>query len=85
MVSGQQHAPAALYPPGENPGTYFTGGWVGPRAGLDGRGKSPVPTVIRSRGRPPRSSVVIPSELTEPLREQRNRKAGAMYIITTLL
>ena len=28
--------PAALYPR-ERPGTHFTGGWVGPRAGLDGR------------------------------------------------
>jgi len=35
-VSGQQHAPAALYPR-ERPGTHFTGGWVGLRAGLDGR------------------------------------------------
>jgi len=35
-VSGQQHAPAALYPR-ERPGTHCTGGWVAPRAGLDGR------------------------------------------------
>jgi len=35
-VSGQQNAPAALYP-WERPGTHFTGGWVGPRAGLEGR------------------------------------------------
>ena len=35
-MSGQQHAPAALYPQ-ERPGTHCTGGWVGPRAGLDGR------------------------------------------------
>ena len=35
-VSGQQHAPAALYPQ-ERPGTHCTGGWVGPRAGLDVR------------------------------------------------
>jgi len=35
-VSGQQHAPAALYPR-ERPGTHFTGGWVDPRTGLDGR------------------------------------------------
>ena len=35
-VSGQQHAPAALYPR-ERAGTHFTGGLVGPRAGLDGR------------------------------------------------
>jgi len=34
-VSGQQHASAALYPQAR-PGTHFTGGWVGPRAGLDG-------------------------------------------------
>jgi len=33
-VSGQQHAPAALYPQ-ERPGTHITGGWVGPGAGLD--------------------------------------------------
>ena len=45
-VSGQQHAPAALYPR-EGPGTHFTGGWVGPRADLDGR-KNLVPTGIRS-------------------------------------
>jgi len=35
-VSGQQHAPAVLYPR-ERPGTHCTGGWVGPRAILDGR------------------------------------------------
>ena len=48
-VSGQQHAPAALYPR-ERTGTHFTGSWVGPRAGLDGRkissppGFDPVPS-----------------------------------------
>ena len=36
VVSGQQHAPAALYSR-ERPGTHCTGGWVDPRAGLDGR------------------------------------------------
>jgi len=35
-VSGQQHAPATLYR-WEGPGTHFTGGWVGTRAGLDGQ------------------------------------------------
>ena len=38
-VGGQRHAPAALYPR-ERPGTHCIGGWVGPRAGLDGCGKS---------------------------------------------
>jgi hypothetical protein len=32
---GQRHTPAALYSRGNNPGTYWTGGWVGPRACLD--------------------------------------------------
>jgi hypothetical protein len=35
----QLYAPAALYPL-ERPRTHCTGGWVGPRAGLDSCGKS---------------------------------------------
>jgi len=62
--SGQQHGPAALYPR-ERPGTHFTGGWVGPRAGLDGRKKS-----RRHRDSIPDrlapSSVAIPTELPGP-------------------
>jgi hypothetical protein len=40
-VNGQRHAPAALYPRERTPGTYWIGGWVGLRAGLDteARGK----------------------------------------------
>ena len=38
-VVGQHHAPAAL-PPGKRHGTHFIGEWVGPRAGVDRRGKS---------------------------------------------
>jgi hypothetical protein len=34
-VSGQRHVSPALYPRGKDPGTHCTGGWVGPRAGLD--------------------------------------------------
>ena len=41
-LSGQQNAPAALYPR-ERPGIHFTVGWVGPRAGLDGRKSSSSP------------------------------------------
>ena len=40
-VGGQRQAPAAL--PRERPGTHCIGGWVGPRAGLDGCGKSRPP------------------------------------------
>ena len=48
-MGGQHHAPAAL--PRERPGTHRTGGWVGPRAGLDGCEKS----------RPHRDSIPGPS------------------------
>jgi hypothetical protein len=48
-VGVQRHAPAAL-PPGKS-GTHCIGGWVGPRAGLDGRGKFR-PTGIQSLDRP---------------------------------
>ena len=41
-VSGQRHAPGALYPR-ERPGTHCTGGWVGPRAGLGKKAKAKQP------------------------------------------
>jgi len=41
-VGGQRHAPAALSPE-KRPGTHRIGDWVGPRAGLDGCGKSRPP------------------------------------------
>jgi hypothetical protein len=42
-VGGQLHAPAAL-PSGNRHGTHCIGGWVCPRAGLDGCEKSrPLP------------------------------------------
>ena len=62
-MSGQQHAPAVFYPR-ERRRTHCTGGWVGPRAGLDG-GKSRH-TGIRSPDRPARSLVAIPTELPGP-------------------
>jgi len=34
-MSGQRHAPTAIYPWETTPGTRWIGGWVGPRAGLD--------------------------------------------------
>jgi len=49
-VRGQGHAPATLYPR-ERPGSHCTGGWLGPRADLDRRGKS----------RPHRDSIPGPS------------------------
>jgi hypothetical protein len=51
-VRGQRHTLAALYPL-ERPGTHCTGGWVGPRAGLD----------ICVQSRPHRDSIPGPSSL----------------------
>ena len=62
-VSGQQHAPAALYPQ-ERPGTHFTGGWVGPMAGLDGQKISSLPGFDPGPSSP--LSVAIPTELPGP-------------------
>ena len=42
VVAGQRLAAAALLP-GKRPGTHCTGGWGGPRAGLDGCGKPRLP------------------------------------------
>jgi hypothetical protein len=55
-VRGQRHTPAALYPR-ESPRTHWTGGWVGPRAALDGCGKSR-PTGIRSPDHQVRSAAL---------------------------
>jgi hypothetical protein len=38
-VGCQRHAPATLLS-GKGPATHYVGGWVGPRAGLDGCRKS---------------------------------------------
>jgi hypothetical protein len=53
-VSGQHYAPAAFNPPGKDSGTHWTGGWVGPRAGLDAEatGKILCPRRGSNTGRP---------------------------------
>jgi hypothetical protein len=53
-VSGQRHAPAALSPGERTPGTHYTGGWVGHRAGLEtkARGKILLP-LLRIEPRSP--------------------------------
>jgi hypothetical protein len=38
-VSGQRHAPAALYPAGKDPGTHWTGGWVDLWTDTEARGE----------------------------------------------
>jgi hypothetical protein len=63
-VSVQRHVPAALTP-GKKPGTHFTGGWVGPRAGVGVCRKSHPspgfdPRTVQQEG------VAIPTELSRP-------------------
>ena len=67
-MSGQQHAPAALYPK-ERPGTHFTEGWMGPRAGLDRRKISSPPGFDPGPSSP--QSFAIPTELPGPRERAR--------------
>jgi hypothetical protein len=60
-VSGQHHAARPRFTPREMiPGTHWTGGWVGPRAGLDAdaRGKILCPCRGENPGRPVRSQTL---------------------------
>jgi hypothetical protein len=57
-VGGQYHAPAALFP-GKRHGSHWTGGFVGPKVGLEGA-EYLAPTGIRSLDRPARSESLYP-------------------------
>ena len=61
VVSGCKLQPAAALYPRERPGTHFTGDWVGPRVGLDGRKISSPPGFDPGPSSP--WSVTIPTEL----------------------
>jgi hypothetical protein len=62
-VSGQRHAPAALYPGERTPGTHCTGSWVSLAADLDIKARRKVLSPLlgiepRSPGRPDRSQTL---------------------------
>jgi hypothetical protein len=67
-VSGQQHAPTAVYPR-ERPGNPFVqdAGWAPGPVWTGGKSR---PTGIRSPDRPARSSLAIPTELPGPRAER---------------
>jgi hypothetical protein len=55
MRAGGEHHAMAVLPPGKRPGTHSRGGWMGPRGGLDGCGKSRLPLGYDPRDRTARS------------------------------
>ena len=70
--------PRPLYPR-ERPSNRCTGGWVGPRAGLDRCGKSR-PTGIRSPDRPARSELLY--RLSYPAHNLRDRSYFAVGLLS---
>jgi hypothetical protein len=46
MGVGGQHRASVTLPQGKKPGNHCTGGWVGPKADMDGCGKSRLHTVV---------------------------------------
>jgi hypothetical protein len=63
-MRGQRHAPAGYYLR-ERPNTHCTGGWVGPRIGMDRCGKS-CPNRDSIPGQSSPWPVAIPTELSRP-------------------
>jgi hypothetical protein len=62
-VSGQSHVPASLYSRETTPGTHYTEGWVGFRAGLETEAIENILSPLRgiepqSPGRPVRSQTL---------------------------
>jgi hypothetical protein len=65
------NATPAVLPPGKRLGTHCIGGWVGPSANLDGRGKSrPNRASIPGPSSPWR--VAIPTQLSRPQQKSVN-------------
>ena len=82
-VDGHHHAPAVIYPR-ERPGTHCIGGWVGPRAGLDGCGKScPHRDLIPGPISPQR--IAIPTVLSRPTRMLIGIFNSHLYFLITVI
>jgi hypothetical protein len=66
-VVGEFHVPSAL-PPGKVPAAHWIGGWMVPRAGVDGFGEQKISCPYRDSNLGPSSlqRVAIPTELSQP-------------------
>jgi hypothetical protein len=77
-VSGQHHAPAALYPRERTPGTHWIGGWLGLRAGLDAGARRKILFSCRGSNpeRPTRSRVSVGGDQKPVQRQRRLSETG---------
>ena len=81
-AGGQSHALAAL-PPGERPGTYCTGGWLGPCAGLDGCRKSrphPPPRPDSTPGPSSPQRFATPNTISRPVTTNINSEISGKIL-----
>jgi hypothetical protein len=71
-MSGQHHAPAALYPWGKSPRTHCIGGWVGSGAGMDAETRRKILCLCRESNpdRPVRSQTELPRLLLTYAQQQ---------------
>jgi hypothetical protein len=90
-VSGHRHAPSTLFPGERTPGTHCTGGWVGPRAGLDteARGRILYPCCGSNPDRPAVQSVARhytawATRLTSPLKASQTLRIDSCYCVNVV-
>jgi hypothetical protein len=81
---GSASHPGRSLPPGR-PGTHCTGGWVGPRAGLDRCGKSRPPPGFDPRTVQPVAQSLYRLSYLAPTKKRPHKNCGASYTQTTYL
>jgi hypothetical protein len=87
-VSGQRHAKPRFTPGKRTPGTHCTGGWVGPRAGMDTEARGKILSLLpgiepRSSGSPARSQTLsYPAQIASGSTEIFPVKHGGIKCFT---
>jgi hypothetical protein len=82
-VSGLRHAPAALYPGKRTHGIHWTGGWVGPRAGLDAETRRKILCRGSNPGRPVRSQTLYCLSSHISMYRQRWKRSETQQLVLT--